>query len=99
MTPETALWLILGITLLSTAAIAPLTFEVRLELARAKKNLANYGAVAISTALLGFVALGLWWYYALETDQPLLGVIPTVSMVWGWIVKVIVKASRTEVTR
>jgi hypothetical protein len=85
MTNDTVLWLLLAITIFTAAVGAPLALALREEVERAKAKVANYAAIGIVTWLLKFVALGLWWRYAVQTDQIMLAVIPTVAAVSAWV--------------
>ena len=79
MNPTTIL-----IVLLTVVAMRPF-FEVPETLAKAealrKSGYKPNAARSCMYLLLVPVVLGLWWWYALTTDQMLLGVIPSVGMV------------------
>jgi hypothetical protein len=94
VTPQSALWLILGISLVVQAVMAPLTWQLRREIKLAQRNLDGYAGLGLVSSLLGFGVVALWWYYALATDQTLLAIIPTVGMVVGWLTRGMVTASK-----
>jgi hypothetical protein len=85
MTPEIAL-----VILLTIVALRPF-WEMRDLSARVEAlNKGGYKPDALQGCLLFLllpVGLGLWWYYALATDQILLGVIPSVGTAMTLIAK------------
>lgn len=90
MTPTVALILILAAVACSSAVMAPVAVAYATELKRAQQQ-PGLVPLALVGTLSGLVALGMWWYYALATDQILLGVIPTVSILASWMFKAIVR--------
>lgn len=92
MTPEIAL-----VIILTVVAMRPF-WEMRDLSARvAALNKGGYKPDATSGCLLLILLpamLGLWWYYALATDQILLGIIPSVGTAMTLIAKGIENAGR-----
>lgn len=93
MNPDTALLLLLIVIMVMAAVGAPITLAVRGELENAKAKVSNYAALGLLIFVGQWVSLGLWWYYALATDQILIAAIPTVATVWGWLLRVVMKAT------
>jgi hypothetical protein len=94
MTPDTALWILLTVAVLISAVGAPLSFALREEMDRAKAKISNYAALGITIFALRWITLGLWWYYAIATDQLLLAIIPTAVMVWSWVIQGALKLTK-----
>lgn len=99
MPSSALLWLILGLTLVTTAMSAPLVAAMREEINSAKRKLRAYMPMALTARLLSVVALVLWWLYAIRTDQILLAVIPTVAWIWGALMQGFLRFLNTEGAR
>lgn len=94
MSTTETLWLILAISVLNTAIGAPLAWEFRQEMARAKARLTNYAPLGWFAIVSGAASIALWWWYAVATEQLLLGVIPTVGWLWGVAMRAAMNAAK-----
>jgi hypothetical protein len=94
MNTDTALWIILTIGTLLSILYVPLSLNFREEMERAKGKTDGHVVIGCMTLIGGAVNLALWWYYALATDQILLGVIPTVSIGLSWVTRALMRLAK-----